>query len=322
MTVKAGRRRGIKISKAGRYWTRRSYGEYVFDSLNLAGMVLVAFVTLYPFWYILVISLNTGSDAAVSPIWLWPRKFTLENYVYVLRYENLQRAFLVTVGRCVLGSILFVLVNMLSAYALSKRKLPGRKWLLFFFMMPMFIGGSIISNFVVIVKAGLLNSFLVFILPGAFSFFAMILMRTFIEELPVELQESAMLDGASHGSIFFRIVFPLSLSIVAAFMFFNVVAHWLDLNTNLFYITKKELYTLQYILYQVIKSSEANKFIDFTNNPDAIRNQIEARGSGAIPTPQVIRMAVMVVVTFPILFVYPFFQRYFIKGMFVGAIKA
>jgi len=298
----------------------RSLGERSFDMLNLVLMIILGCITVYPFWYVLVLSFNNGLDAAEGPIWFWPRAFTLDNYSYVLQYGSLKAAFLVTVARCVVGALLTVLVSMLAAYALSKRFLPGRKVFLYFFLIPMFIGGTLISNYVIIAKLGLLNNFLVYVIPGAFTFFGMIIMRTHIEEIPAELEESAMLDGAGYWVLFTRIILPLSKPVIAAFLFFSVVGGWLDLNTNLIYITDRSLYTLQYILYMVINANESAYMIRDVNQAGAaaLRNM----GGNNTPTPEVIKMTVMVVVTFPILFIYPFFQRFFVKGMMVGSVKA
>jgi putative aldouronate transport system permease protein len=300
---------------------KKSKGN-IFDTVNVIFMLIFSCVTIYPFWYILILSFNDGKDANLGSIWFWPRVLTLENYVYVFKYPNLQSAFVVTVARCILGAVLSVVVCMLAAYSLSKRFLPGRKAILIFFMMPMFIGGTIISNYVVMVKLGLMNNFFVYVLPGAFAFFSMIIMRTFIEGIPIDIEESAMLDGANYWDIFIRIILPLSKPIIAAFLFFGIVSGWLDLYTNLLFVTKRSLYTLQYILYSVINSSEATKLINFSQDPTAVSRMMQRASSSNVPTPSVIKVTVMVVVTFPILFVYPFFQKYFIKGMMVGAIKA
>lgn len=319
------RNRKITFSKGERQFGKaqiaKSSGEKIFDTANVVLMAIIAFTTIYPFWYVLVMSLNEGSDAALGPIWLWPRKFTLANYEYVLQYRTLWSAALVTVGRCIFGALFSVIINMLAAYSTSKRFLPGRKIITFFFMMPMFVGGTIVSNFLVYIKLGLMNNFLVYVIPGAFGFFTMVMMRTSIDTIPAELEESAMLDGANYFQRFCMIILPLSKPIMAAFTFFAIVGGWLDLYTTLIYITKKELWTLQMILYQVISSSEAQNMVDFTN-PEAVKRMAAQAGKNNLPTPEVIRMAVMVVVTFPILFVYPFFQRFFVKGMMVGAIKA
>ena len=300
----------------------KSLKEAIFDRANVCVMVLLSLITLYPFWYVLVLSFNTGRDAAEGPIWFWPRQFTLENYVYVLNYGSLKSAFAVTVGRCIAGALLTVSVSMLAAFSLSKRFLPGRKAILFFFMLPMFIGGTMISHYVVVTKLHLLNNFLVYVIPGAFTFFGMVIMRTHIEEIPGELEESAMLDGANYWTIFIRIILPLSKPIIAAFLFFSIVEGWLDLYTNLIYVTDRKLFTLQYILYMVINSNEASYMARDVNNAGAAALRRMRLNRSSLPTPEVIKMTVMVIVTFPILFIYPFFQKYFIKGMLVGAIKA
>lgn len=313
---------GIDQSRMGKVnKISRSFGEVAFDRTNAIFLVILSFLTIYPFWYVLVLSLSEGNAAAKGPVWFWPRGFTFSNYLYVLNYASLQEAFLVTAARCVIGTSFSVAVSMLAAYSLSKRFLPGRKAILYFFILPMFIGGSIISNYVVIAKLGLLNNFFVYILPGAFGFFGMVIMRTFIEGIPAELEECTMLDGAGYWIIFTRIILPLSKPILAAFLFFGVVGGWLDFYTNLTYVTERKLYTLQYILYMVIQQNEAANMIDIRNASESIKRLQEARGAG-LPTPTVIKMSVMVIVTFPILFIYPFFQKYFVKGMLIGAIKA
>ncbi len=303
---------------------QRTSGEKAFDTFNVIFMVLLSFVTLYPFWYVLVLSLNTGSDAASGPIWFWPRVFTLENYFYVFQYRDLQRAFGITVLRCIVGPAIQVFLCLLAAYALSKRTLPGRKLILYFLMIPLFIHGSTITNYIVMAKLKIMNTFWVYVIPGAFSFFNMVIIRTFIEGIPPDLEESARIDGAGSFVSFAKIVLPLCKPVLAAFLFFGVVGHWLDLQTNLIYVTDRKLRVLQYILYIVINSSEANRFMDMNSmaSEAAVQHMIDNQTANTLPTPEVIKMAVMVVVTFPLLFIYPFFQRYFVKGMLVGAIKA
>jgi putative aldouronate transport system permease protein len=301
---------------------KRTSGERIFDYFNIFVMIIWCVSAIYPFWYILVMSFNTGADAAAGPIWFFPRVFTLENYAYVFQYDRLQTAFIVTTLRCIIGPLISIAVSMLAAFALSKRFLPGRRVILFFFMLPMFIGGTIISNYIVMVKIGLLNNFLVYVLPGAFGFFSMIIMRTHIEDLPIELQESATIDGAGYSRIFVQIILPLCMPIIAAFLFFSVVGNWLDYYTNLIYVTDRSLSTLQFVLYEIINRTEASTLIDFTKTSGASQRRLMSMANNTVPTPEVIKMTVMVVVTFPILFVYPFFQKYFVKGMLTGAVKA
>ena len=301
-----------------RHRIKRSAGENIYDTFNVIFMLFLAFVTIYPFWYVLVYSFNEGRDAAKGGLWFWPRKWTLQNYKYVFGNPYINNAFFVTISRTVIGSLIHMVVTGFAAYTLMKKDLPGRKFIIYFYMMPMFIGGTLVSNYLVNAKLGLLNNFLVYIIPGAFSFFMMLVIRTFFEGIPESLEESAMLDGAGYYTVFFRIYLPLSGPIIATTLFFSAVGHWLDYYTNLIYVSDKHLYTLQYVLYKVVVASETS---------DMMR---ELQESGRLltltseqqVTTQGLKMATLVVVTFPILFVYPFFQKYFIKGVLVGAVKA
>jgi len=298
---------------------RRSAGERVFDTLNVLFMLGLSMVMLYPFWYVLIYSFNEGRDAALGSIWFWPRKFTLQNYTYVLGNPYITDAYMVTIARTVIGALAHLLVTGFAAYSLSKADLPGRKVIIYYLMIPMFIGGTLVSSYVVMAQIKLLNNFLIYILPGAFSFFMMVIVRTFFEQLPPSLEESALIDGAGYPRIFFRIVLPLSGPIVATTVFFSAVGHWLDFGTTLIYITKPSLQVLQYILYKIVI---ANQTADLMRRLNSAVRQETIGSSMSTVTTQVLKMTTLVVVTFPLLFVYPFFQRYFIKGMLIGAIKA
>lgn len=296
---------------------RPTPGENVFDAFNVLLMLLVSFLFLYPFWYILVYAFNNSQDAQAGNLWFWPRKITLNNFAYVLSGTLLKRAYLVTIARAVSGSALHLVVTGLAAYALSKRYLPGRKVLTYFLIIPMFIGGTMISNYVVMAKLRLLNNFLVYILPWAFSFYIMAIARAFIEEIPASLEESAKMDGAGYLRIFFQLVLPLCTPIIATILIFSVVGHWLDFYMNLVYVTKTELYVLQYVLFRLTSGMG-----------DATIGTMLGQLAGGLAmkspekfTTETLRLTTLVVVTVPVLFVYPFFQKYIIKGVLLGAIK-
>ena len=313
MLTQAARRK-----KPRRTGIRRSVGELLFDNLNILLMIVFAFATLYPFWYILVLSLNEGKDAMLGGIWFWPRKFSLENYTFVIGNSTMLNAYKITVLRTVSGSALTLLVCGLAAYALTKHSLPGRNAIIMLFIIPMFIGGSIVSYYVVFAKLGMLNRFWVYIIPGCFSFFQMIIMRTFMYTIPPSLEESAKMDGASYFRIFARIIVPLSMPIVATTLLFSAVGHWLDFYTNMVFVGKRSLMTLQYLLWLVVRAQQGSL---------SALTEEKAMGSGnqgllqKAVTPESIRMATIMVVTLPILFVYPFLQRYFVKGVLIGSVK-
>jgi putative aldouronate transport system permease protein len=298
---------------------KRSVGEILFDNLNVLFLLVFAFLTLYPFWYILVLSLNEGKDSAQGGVWFWPRKWTLTNYAYVLVNPQVLVAYRTTILRTVSGSVLALFVTGLAAYSLSKHHLPGRNLIILIFMIPMFIGGTLVSSYVLIAKLKMLNTFWVYIIPGCFSFFNAIIIRTFIYTIPVSLEESAKMDGASYFTILARIVAPLCMPIVATILLFNAVGHWLDFYTNMIYTaTNKAIMTLQYLLYLLILAKEAS-MNTLTEHPPLQGGAFQSRREEV--TPQAIKMAVIMTVTLPILFVYPFVQKYFVKGVLIGSVK-
>lgn len=290
----------------------------LFDVFNMLLMLLLCIFTLYPFWYVLIHALNEGGDAVMGGIWLWPRHFTLMNFRYILSYPALLHSLFVSIARSILGPLVFLAVTSLAAYAMAEKHLPGRKAFTIFYMLPLFIGGTMVSNYLVMVNLGLINNFLVYIVPFAYSFFCMVVMRTFFEELPDEIEESARMDGAGQLTIFLRIVLPLAKPMLTALFFFSVVEHWLDFYTTLLYVTNEKLYALQYVLYRIVRD---------TDNSGILRDIVS---SGRVPiytqggprvTAEVLRMAGLVVVTFPMLIVFPFFQKHFTQGVLIGSIK-
>ena len=294
---------------------RKSAGELVFDSVNALFMLFVCFIMLFPFWYCLVYSLNETHNAAMGGLWIWPRQFTLSNYKYVLLNPVIGRAYLVTIARTVVGSLIHLVVTGFAAYTLSKRALPGRKFLTYYFVIPMFIGGTIVSMYVLMAKMRLLNTFLIYVIPGAFSFFNMAIMRAFIEELPSSLEESARIDGASYFRSFFQIIIPLCMPIIATILIFTGVGHWLDFYTNLLYVSKPGLYTLQYLLYQIVRWGSA---ADMSAGVSQMMAKAFAKEK---ITNETLKMTTLVFITVPVLAIYPFFQKYIIKGVLIGSIK-
>jgi putative aldouronate transport system permease protein len=182
----------------------------------------------------------------------------------------------------------------------------------------MFIGGTIVSYYVVYSRMGMLNRFWVYIIPGSFSFFQMIIMRTFMYTIPTSLEESAKIDGASYFRIFFRIIVPLSMPIVATTLLFSAVGHWLDFYTNMVYVNKRSLMTLQYLLWLIVLSGQSSMTAMTQEKAAGAGNAAYLQGS---VTPQSIKMATIIVVTLPILVVYPFLQRYFVQGVLIGSVK-
>lgn len=296
---------------------RQSTGRKLFNVFNIIVMLMLCAATLYPFLNVLAHAFNDGGDSNRGGITIYPRVFTLDNFKTVFKNNEIKRAAFITVSRTVLGTILSISVTAMAAYALSKKYLIGRSFILVLFTIPMFIGGTVVSNFVIMHRLGLLNNFLVYIIPGAFNFFNMIVMRTYFYTIPSSLEESARIDGASDFRIFTGIILPLSVPMLAALALFVGVGHWNDFFTNLLYVYDQDLNTLQFILMRIVREQNMMSFLHDLRNyrPGRVGEQVRQL------TPGSIRNAAIVVTVFPIIVIYPFLQKYFIKGMLIGAVK-
>jgi putative aldouronate transport system permease protein len=274
-------------------------------------MLVICFVSLYPVWYTVVISFKDSGDALRGGIYWWPRKFSLESYKTVFQDTTIIRAFAVTVLRTLIGTVTSVFFTAMVGYALSKKHIMGNKFYTILGTITMFFGGGLIPYFITLKNLGLYNNFLVYIIPSLFNFYNMIIFRSFFNELPAGLEESARLDGANDLMIFIRIVIPLSAPVIATIALFNGVGHWNDYFTGVMYINDAELQPIQTYLFRIIASASASKTV--VAMPAGVTAQQVSSQS--------VRLATMVVTTFPIMCVYPFLQKYFVKGMLIGSIK-
>ena len=299
---------------------KRSRGENIFNVFNIIFMLFLILVTLYPYLNQVAISLNDGKDTMMGGITIFPRKLTFENYVTVFENPSFSRAAVNSVLRTVLGTLVGLFITTGAAYALSKKKLPGRTFVLTLLLIPMFINGGLIPTIILYRNLGLMNNMLVYILPQAFAFFYMIIVRTYIDNLPNSLEESAIIDGANEVQVLFKIILPLCKPVMATIALWIGVTLWNDWVTSLYFVTKKELYTLQFVMYKVVKEAELINELVFAN--------LMKQGSGAandvyVPkvTPESIKAATVVIVTLPIIAFYPFLQKYFVKGIIVRTNK-
>lgn len=287
-------------------------GDWVFEILNVFIMLAVCIVCLYPFWQMLMISLNDPIDAARGDIYFYPRQFSLESYKAVFQNEMLGSAFLVTVARTVIGTATSLLATSLLAYGLSKSKLMFNKGYTIFALITMFFSGGTIPYFIVMEALGFVDNFLVYILPMLISVWNVIILKSFFQNIPPSLEESAQLDGCGWYKLFFRIVVPLSVPALATVGLFNAVAQWNSwFDANIFIFDKTYLYPLQTILMQIINQNEGKVQID----------KIMGGSSGVKVTSESLKIATMMVATLPIVCVYPFIQRFFVKGIMLGSVK-
>lgn len=298
---------------ARRRHIRRSVEDRLFDVVNYTLLILIALITLYPFYYILVLSFNEGNDAVRGGIYLFPRVFTLNNYKEFFSDKSWLMAVWVTTLRTVIGTAVGVAFTSIVSYALSRRNLVGRKIYMKIIIFAMYFSGGMIPYYILLKTLGLLNSFLVYIIPGALNLFFVMTGVSFFQEIPEEVVESAYLDGAGDGRIFVSIVLPISMPLLATMTLFIAVNHWNSWIDAAYYVRDENLRTLAYKMREVINQSMTPTTTD--------AQTLQFASEHAKTTTTSLQMAAMIVSVGPILFVYPFLQRYFAKGMMLGAVK-
>ncbi|WP_372629665.1 carbohydrate ABC transporter permease [Cohnella sp.] len=279
----------------------------------LNGLVLIALcvVTMYPIVYVFMYSISDAAAAASRSITVYPIEFTLDNYRSIFVDNRILKAFWISVERTVLGSLLHLLVTGLAAYSFSKENLIMRRKLLIFFIIPLYFSGGLLPFYVQIVNLGLYNNFLVYILPTAMGIFNMLVMKVFFEQLPRSLEESAKVDGAGEFTVFARIILPSSMPVIATIIMFIGVQQWNSWFDGLLFTNKADMAPLQTLLYKIILENQATSMEQLARLANA----------NVSVTPEAIKMTTLIISTVPMLVIYPFLQKYFVKGMMIGAVK-
>ncbi|MBM6994397.1 L-arabinose transport system permease protein AraQ [compost metagenome] len=293
-----------------------SRGDRVMVAFIYVFLIVFALSTLYPFLNAIAISLNEGLDTAKGGVTLWPRAFTMENYEVVFQDERLMSGFVISVLRTVVGTVSAILATAIFSYGMTKRELMGRKYYMLICIFTMYFSGGLIPTFLLIRNLGMFNSFWVYIIPSLIGVWNMIIFRTFFQGLPQGLEESAKIDGCGNWGTLFRIVLPLSGPVIATLSLFTAVGHWNEWFVASIYISKEELLPIQTILKQILAS---NIVSEQTANLDAAAQAHMAQAKTV--TSKSLSMATMMVATLPIVLVYPFVQKYFVKGVLVGSLK-
>ncbi|AZS16890.1 carbohydrate ABC transporter permease [Paenibacillus lutimineralis] len=295
---------------------RDSLGDRIMVICIYTFLILFAITTLYPFLNALAISFNQGLDTSKGGLTIWPRVFTFENYKFVFKDERLMSGFVISVLRTIIGTITSILCTAIFAYGMSKRELMGRKYYMVMCIITMYFGGGLIPTFMLIRNLGLMNSFWVYIIPGLIGVWNMIIFRTFFNGLPNGLEESAKIDGCGNWGTLFRIVLPLSGPVIATLALFTAVAHWNEWFLAGIYISDQNLYPIQTILRQILLSNIVSETAANLDSASLARMQ-----QAKTVTSKSLSMATMMVATLPIISVYPFVQKYFVKGVLVGSLK-
>lgn len=281
------------------------------DFVNYTLLTLLGLATLFPLYYVIIMSVTPLEEILrQGGFVIFPRKFTLAAYEIIFSSPTVPQALKVTVQITAMGTALNLLFTILLAYPLAKKFIPGRNFILMAVVFTMLFSGGIIPLYLVVNALGLMNTLWALILPGLVSTFNMLVMKTYFENLPVELEEAAKVDGCGDLRTLVRIVLPLSLPIIVTIGLFYGVVHWNSYFGGIMYINDRELYPLQVVLRNMIQTPSVGREL-VVQNPQKLFQ---------LP-PETVKMATVVVATIPVIVIYPFLQKYFIKGMLIGAIK-
>ncbi|QJC50854.1 carbohydrate ABC transporter permease [Paenibacillus albicereus] len=285
----------------------KAFGIAVYAVLGL-----VTLAVLYPLYYVLIASFSDPLAIMNGEVWLWPKGLTGDSYLNILENDAILRGFLNTVLYTVAGTALNLTMTVLGAYPLSRSDFVGRNLFMGLMVFTMFFGGGLIPSYLLIKNLGLLDTFWVMILPGAVSIWNIIIMRTYFQQsIPPEMQEAAVIDGCSNFGTLLRVVLPLSLPILAVTVLFYAVGHWNAFFNALLYLSERPKFPLQLILREILIQGQTDDMVR-ASTESAIKARQAVEG---------IKYAVLIVANIPMLLLYPFLQRYFVKGILVGAIK-
>ena len=278
---------------------------------------IAAFLCLYPFYYILINTVSANDISARGDVLFWPKGFHMHNYVSASRIDGLLQAFKISLLRASIGTALTVFASAFLGFMFTQEKMWARKFWYRFVVATMYFNAGIIPWYLVMKQMHLTNNFWGYILPAVVSPFNLILTKTFVESVPKELQEAAEMDGAGILTVFFRVIIPVIKPIMATVAIFSAVSQWNAFQDTLLLMTEKKLYPLQFVLYQYLNQASSLASLAQSNTSTSSL----AAAAATTQTTTSVRMTIMVIVVLPIMLVYPIFQKYFVKGIMIGAVK-
>lgn len=287
-----------------------SWGSRLFDILNIILLAVIGLVTIVPFIYIVAGSFATQKELLEKGFILFPTEFSMEAYKYIFSTSTLMRSLVVTIFITVVGTLINITFTCLMAYPLSRKDMDYRKPIQIMIIFTMLFSGGMIPTFLVVKSMGMIDTYWSLLLPGAISAFNLIIVRSFFQALPPDLEESAKIDGSSDPGILMRIVIPLSLPVLATFSLFYAVGHWNTYFSSILYINDSTKWPIQVLLRQIVMLSQGGSLGDTS-----------ILEGNFVPPDQAVKMAVIVISTLPILVVYPFLQKHFAKGALLGSVK-
>ncbi|GIP21106.1 carbohydrate ABC transporter permease [Paenibacillus sp. J22TS3] len=291
---------------------RKSKGDFLFDLINYTVLTIGMLLILYPLYFILIASVSDPNNIYAGDVWLYPKGFTFDGYERIFNDSSIWIGYGNSMLYAIVGTAISVALILLAAYPLSRKDFIGRNFFMWFFMLTMFFGGGLIPTYLLVKDLGMLNTIWALVLPSAAGGFNIIIVRTFFESsIPDEMREAAFIDGCSNTIFFLRIVIPLSKPIIAVMVLYHVVGFWNGFFDALIYLNDQAKYPLQLVLRNILVQNQvgSNMMVDVESYSAKLR------------VTELIKYGVIIVASVPLLILYPFLQRYFVKGAMIGSIK-
>jgi putative aldouronate transport system permease protein len=291
---------------------QQSTGDKLFDWAVHAALALLCVIVLYPLVFVLVASFSSPEAVMRGEVWLWPKNVTLVGYQKIFQNSEILSGYMNTILYTLVGTAINLAMSVAAAYPLSRKDFYGRNAIAAMMVFTMFFSGGMVPTYLLVKNLGMLNTMWALIIPGAVSVYNILIMRTFFQSgIPYEMQEAASIDGCSNLSTLVRIVLPLSMPIIAVMILFYSVGHWNAYFSALMYLTDRDKYPLQLFLREILIQGQMQEMLGIGDDSHA-RSVMEG---------EAIKYAVVIVANLPVLLLYPFLQKYFVKGVMIGAIK-
>ncbi len=294
----------------------KSKGDIVFGVINYILLLAIMVITIYPLYFIIIASVSNAHSVALGEVWFWPKGFNLNAYIDVFKEKSIWTGYLNTIVYTGLGTLINLAVTIPCAYALAKKRLIGRNVIMGIFIFTMYFSGGMVPGYLLVKNLGMLDTIWAMIIPGAVSVYNMIITRTFFaSSIPEELYEAAKIDGCSEFRAFFTIALPLSAAIIAVMALYYGVGHWNEYFNALIYMSNQDKFPLQLVLRNILIM---NQNINMTQSMTAEQAEYMAQQAQLA---EAMKYAVIFIASFPVLAAYPFVQKYFVKGVMIGAVK-
>ncbi len=303
------------MKKSHNTTVKTSYADKIFDIINVIVMIILLVIFVWPLWFIVIASVSNPNEVWNGNVLLWPKGFTMAAYEAVIEYKNIWIGYRNTIFYTVVGTMINLVMTVCAAYPLSRKDFMPRNFFMFMFMLTMYFGGGLIPTYLIVNKLGMINTVWAMMIPGACSIYNVIITRTyFVNSIPGSLKDAAELDGANSFQYLVKVVLPLSKPIIAVITLYYAVGHWNDYFTALIYINKTGLMPLQSFLRDLLMS---NKLTMGSSMGGLDAATVEAK----MQLSQTLKYSAIIVSTIPVLCIYPFIQKYFVKGVMIGSVK-